>query len=64
MRVLGDAVNFKRAFPNSGWRFDVASEGPETVEARFTRTDDRSVRIRVLAMVIDGELDVAIASSR
>lgn len=63
MRVDGDSVVFRRAFPNSGWRFDLADDGPAVVVARFTRIDDRSSRIKVLITVADGTLEVSITSS-
>jgi len=64
VRVNGYAVVFRRAFPNNGWRFDLASGGPEVVEARFTKTDDRSTRIRVLVTVTDGALEISITPSK
>ncbi len=60
VRVNGDTVVFRRAYPKSGWRFDLADGGPEVVVARFTRTDDRTTRIRVVATVIDSNLEVSI----
>lgn len=61
VRVNGDAVTFRRAFPHSGWRFDLANGGPDEVEARFTNTDNRSTRIRVLVRVVNGTLDISIS---
>ncbi|MEN8237807.1 MAG: hypothetical protein ABFR53_01265 [Actinomycetota bacterium] len=63
VRVKLDEVTFRRAFPYNGWRFDLLNEGPEEVEARFARTDDRSVRIRVLITVVDGNLEITITST-
>lgn len=64
VRVNGNTVVFRRAFPNNGWRFDLTSGGPEVVEARFTKTDDRSTRIRVLVTVTDGTLEISITPSK
>lgn len=63
VRVIGDDVFFRRAFPNNGWNFDLANGGPEVIVARFTRIDDLSSTINVLIAVIDGVLDASITQS-
>jgi hypothetical protein len=63
IRVDGDTVIFRRAYPNNGWRFDLVNGGPDKVEARFGRLDDRASRIRVVVTAHDGVLDTSIASS-
>jgi len=60
VRVSGDSVVFRRAYPKNGWTFDLADGGPEVVVARFTRTDDGTTRINVVATVIAGNLEVSI----
>jgi type IV secretory pathway VirB10-like protein len=62
IRVTGDEVVFRRAFPSSGWRFDLVNGGPETVEVIFGKTDDRSIKILVSITVVDGTLEISIAS--
>ena len=63
VRVIGDDVFFRRAFPNNGWTFDLGSGGPEVVTARFARIDNLSSTIRVLIAVIDGVLETSITQS-
>ena len=62
VRVNGDEVVFRRAFPNPGWKFDLDNAGPETVEARFGKTDDRSTKVLVSITVVDGTLEISITS--
>ena len=64
VRVDGDAVEFRRAFPNPGWKFDLVQGGPEAVEARFGNTENQTLKIiRVVISVVDGELDIAVIAS-
>lgn len=62
IRVEGDEVLFRRAFPSPGWKFDLLDGGPETVEARFSKTDDRSTKLLVSITVADGTLEISITS--
>ena len=63
VRVIGDNVFFRRAFPKNGWRFELANGGPEVIVARFTRIDDLSFTIKILIAVVDGVLDASITQS-
>ena len=46
VRVDGDAVEFRRAFPNPGGKFDLVQGGPEAVEARFGNTENQRSKKR------------------
>ena len=63
IRVDGDAVIFRRAFPNNGWQFNLIDGGPDAVEVVFRKTDDRSTRLRLVLTVENGMLDVLLTPS-
>lgn len=59
IRVDGDAVVFRRAFPNNGWQFNLIDGGPEAVEVGFREIDNRSTKFTVLVTLVDGVLDIS-----